>query len=106
MSIENQKGVKREMNDDTISELIRITQETNQKVGEMHTTIFGAQGQGGLIREHREFKEKTVEELRVLQKHREDMAIFKAKLVAVVGVVATIASYFGSKIAAVITKTP
>jgi len=94
------------MNDDLIAELVQNSRETNQKVGEMHTTIFGAQGQGGLLREHREFKESTQEELAMLQKHREEMTTFKSKLVLVVGIVASIASFFGSKIAALITKTP
>jgi len=101
----NQEG-NQGMNDDLIAELVQNSRETNQKVGEMHTTIFGAQGQGGLLREHREFKESTQEELAMLQKHREEMATFKAKLVLVVGIVASIASFFGSKIAALITKTP
>jgi hypothetical protein len=105
--IENKtEGNTGEMSDDLISELIQNSRDTNQKVGEMHTTIFGAQGQGGLIREHREFKEKTAKELEILQKHREEMSTFKAKLVAVVGVVATIASFFGSKIASLVTKAP
>ena len=94
------------MSDEMLSELIRNSRDTNQKVGEMHTTIFGAMGQGGLIRDHSEFKEKTRKELEILQKHREEMAAFKAKLVLVVGIVATIASFFGSKIAAIFTKTP
>jgi len=101
----NQEG-NQGMNDDLIAELVQNSRETNQKVGEMHTTIFGAQGQGGLLREHREFKESTQEELAMLQKHREEMTTFKSKLVLVVGIVASIASFFGSKIAALITKTP
>jgi len=94
------------MNEDYLSELIANSRETNQKVSEMHTTIYGAQGQGGMLREHQEFKVKTEKELEQLQKHREEMATFKAKLVLVVGIVASIASFFGSKIAAVLTKTP
>jgi hypothetical protein len=94
------------MNEGQLSELIQNSRDTNQKVNEMHTTIFGAQGQGGLLREHREFKESTMEELALLQKHREEMSTFKAKLIAVVGVVSTLASFFGSKIAALITKAP
>ena len=94
------------MNEGQLSELIQNSRDTNQKVNEMHTTIFGAQGQGGLLREHREFKEATLEELALLQKHREEMSTFKQKLVLVVGIVAMVASFFGSKIAAVFTKTP
>jgi len=94
------------MNEQQVGEMLQTIRETNQKVGEMHTTIFGAQGQGGLLREHREFKEETIEELSILQKHREEMATFKAKLVLVVGLVATVASFFGSKIAAALTKLP
>lgn len=93
------------MNEQQLSELIQNSRDTNQKVNEMHTTIFGAQGQGGLLREHREFKQATEGEISKLQKHREEMATFKAKLVLVVGIVASIASFFGSKIAAVLTNT-
>ena len=101
-----QEGNQGIMNEGQLSELIQNSRDTNQKVNEMHTTIFGAQGQGGLLREHREFKEETLEELALLQKHREEMSTLKAKLVLVVGIVATVASFFGSKIAAVFTKTP
>jgi hypothetical protein len=94
------------MNEGQLSELIQNSRDTNQKVNEMHTTIFGAQGQGGLLREHREFKESTLEELALLQKHREEMSAFKQKLVLVVGIVATVASFFGSKIASLIVKSP
>jgi len=94
------------MNDKQLGELLENARDTNHKVSQMHTTIFGAEGQGGLLREHREFKEATMEELALLQKHREEMATFKAKLVLVVGIVASIASFFGSKIAGVFTKTP
>jgi hypothetical protein len=94
------------MNEGQLSELIQNSRDTNQKVNEMHTTIFGAQGQGGLLREHREFKESTLEELALLQKHREEMSTLKAKLVLVVGIVATVASFFGSKIASLIVKAP
>ena len=94
------------MNEGQLSELIQNSRDTNQKVNEMHTTIFGAQGQGGLLREHREFKEATLEELALLQKHREEMSAFKQKLVLVVGIVATVASFFGSKIASLIVKSP
>ena len=101
-----QEGNPGIMNEVQLSELIQNSRDTNQKVNEMHTTIFGAQGQGGLLREHREFKEATLEELALLQKHREEMSTFKQKLVLVVGIVAMVASFFGSKIAAVFTKTP
>jgi len=94
------------MNDDLISELIQNSRDTNQKVGEMHTTIFGAQGQGGLIRDHKEFKAITESELARLNKHREEMTVFKAKLVAVVGVVSALMSFFGSKLAAIFFKSP
>ena len=47
-----------------------------------------------------------MEELTLLQKHREEMSAFKAKLVLMVGIVATIASFFGSKIASLIVKSP
>ena len=101
-----QEGNQGIMNEGQLSELIQNSRDTNQKVNEMHTTIFGAQGQGGLLREHREFKESTIEELALLQKHREEMSTFKAKLVLVVGIVATVASFFGSKIASLIVKSP
>jgi hypothetical protein len=101
-----QEGNQGIMNEGQLSELIQNSRDTNQKVNEMHTTIFGAQGQGGLLREHREFKESTMEELALLQRHREEMSTFKQKLVLVVGIVATVASFFGSKIASLITKTP
>ena len=101
-----QEGNTGGMSDEMLSELIRNSRDTNQKVGEMHTTIFGAQGQGGLIRDHQDFKAKTTKELELLQRHREEMAAFKAKLVLVVGIVATIASFFGSKIASIIVKSP
>ena len=101
-----QEGNTGVMNEGQLSELIQNSRDTNQKVNEMHTTIFGAQGQGGLLREHREFKESTLEELALLQKHREEMSAFKQKLVLVVGIVATVASFFGSKIASLIVKAP
>lgn len=101
-----QEGNTGIMNEGQLSELIQNSRDTNQKVNEMHTTIFGAQGQGGLLREHREFKESTLEELALLQKHREEMSAFKQKLVLVVGIVATVASFFGSKIASLIVKSP
>ena len=94
------------MNEGQLSELIQNSRDTNQKVSQMHTTIFGAEGQGGLLREHREFKESTLEELALLQKHREEMSAFKSKLVLVVGIVASVASFFGSKIASLIVKSP
>lgn len=94
------------MNDKQLGELLENARDTNHKVSQMHTTIFGAEGQGGLLREHREFKESTMEELALLQKHREEMSTFKAKLVLVVTLAASVASFFGSKIAAVFTKTP
>lgn len=77
-----------------------------EQVGQMHTIIFGAEGQGGLLRAHEAFKQETNRELVVLQKHREDINIFKAKLLVVVSVLSAIASYFGSKLAAVFNKTP
>ena len=94
------------MNDEQLSELIRNSRDTNQKVGEMHTTLFGAQGQGGLLRDHKDFKHETEMELTELQKHREEMVTFKAKLVAVIGIVSALASFFGSKIAAAFGKIP
>lgn len=94
------------MNDKQLGELLENARDTNHKVSQMHTTIFGAEGQGGLLREHREFKESTLEELALLHKHREEMSTFKQKLVLMVGIVATVASFFGSKIASLITKTP
>ncbi len=100
------KGINGNMEKELLSKLLETTEDTNKKVGEMHTTIFGAQGQGGLLREHKEFKEATEEELAILNKHREDMVTFKAKLLAVVGLISAIASFFGSKIASIISKTP
>ena len=94
------------LSDLQLNELLHNTRETNQKVNQMHTTIFGAEGQGGLIRAHETFKEQTNRELAVLQKHREEITVFKAKLLIVVSILSTIASFFGSKIASVFNKTP
>ena len=105
MSTNNTEG-NQGMNEELLGKLLSESRDTNQKVNEMHTTIFGAMGQGGLLREHREFKESTMDDLATLNKHREEMATFKAKLVLVVGIVATIASFFGSKIASLIAKAP
>ena len=101
-----QEGNNGEMNDELLSELIRNSRDTNQKVGEMHTTIFGAHGQGGLIREHHEFKTRTEAELEALRKHREEINLFKAKLVAVVAFASAVASFFGSKLATLVSKLP
>jgi hypothetical protein len=101
-----QEGNTGVMNEGQLSELIQNSRDTNHKVSQMHTTIFGAEGQGGLLREHREFKESTMEELALLQKHREEMSTFKQKLVLLVTLAASVASFFGSKIAALLTKTP
>lgn len=94
------------LSDLQLNELLHNTRETYQKVNEMHTTIFGAQGQGGLIRAHESFKQETNRELAILQKHREEITVFKAKLLIVVSILSTIASFFGSKIASVFNKTP
>lgn len=94
------------LSDLQVTELLHHTRETNKMVNEMHTTIFGAQGQGGLIRAHEAFKQETNRELAVLQRHREEITVFKAKLLVVVSILSTIASFFGSKIAAVFNKTP
>ena len=91
---------------DNLNELETLLRETHRQVGQIHTTIFGAEGQGGIIREHREFRARTELELQALRRHKEEINLFKAKLVAVVGVVATVASFFGSKIAAIVTKIP
>ncbi len=92
------------MDDNT--ELAQLLRETHRQVGQIHTTIFGAEGQGGMIREHREFRARTEAELEALRKHKEEINLFKAKLVAVVAFASAVASFFGSKLAAFVAKLP
>lgn len=99
-------GDKGNMEKELLSKLIETTEDTNRKVGEMHTTIFGAQGQGGLIRDHKEFKALTEKELEGLKKHKEEINLFKAKMLGMVGGVSLLASFLGSKIASAIFKIP
>ncbi len=106
MSVHNTEGNTGIMNDELVSELMRNSRDTNQKVNELHQTIFGAHGQGGIIREHHEFRVRTEAELEVLRKHREEINLFKAKLVAVVAFASAVASFFGSKLATLVSKIP
>lgn len=70
-----------------------MTQEQEQKldlmaekVGQIHTTLFGAEGQGGI---HRRVEK--------LESHREEMTAFKAKLLGMVTAASFLASAAGSK---------
>lgn len=56
------------------------------KVGAIHTTLFGAEGQGGLHRR-----------VEFLEKHKDEINAFKAKLLGMVTVVCFLASAAGSK---------
>ena len=56
------------------------------KVGAIHTTLFGTEGQGGLHRR-----------VETLERHREEITTFKAKLLGMVTVVCFLASAAGSK---------
>lgn len=57
-----------------------------EKVGAIHTTLFGVEKQGGLY--------KRVE---VLEAHKEEINSFKAKLLGMVTLVCFLASAAGSK---------
>ena len=85
-------------------ELKRLVHETNSKVSDVHTVLFGYSGEGGFMAQHREFKAKTEAELDILKRHKEEINIFKAKLVAVVALASAIFSFFGNKLAAYIAK--
>lgn len=60
-----------------------------EKVGAIHTTLFGAEGQGGIHRR-----------VEVLEKHKEEINTFKAKLLGMVTIVCFFASLAGTKIVA------
>jgi hypothetical protein len=60
-----------------------------EKVGAIHTTIFGTEGQGGL---HRRIEK--------LESHKEEINTFKAKLLGMVTGASLLASFAGTKIAA------
>jgi hypothetical protein len=57
------------------------------KVGAIHTTLFGAEGQGGI---HRRVER--------LEQHREEITVFKAKLLGMVTAVSFFGSLAGSKL--------
>lgn len=65
-----------------------------EKVGQIHTTLFGVEGQGGINR--------RVERLEV---HREEMTAFKAKMLGMVTAASFLASAAGSKFVAWIRGT-
>lgn len=94
------------METNQFEEIKKLVHETNQKVTEVHGVLFGHFGEGGFIRQHREFKDKTETEIDSLRKHREEVNIFKAKLIVVVSIAAAVFSFFGSKLAAFFTKLP
>lgn len=77
------------MEHDEFRELREIARETNEKVGQIHTTIFGAEGQGGILRDVAELK-----------KHKEEINNFKAKAIGVLMAASAIASFIGSKASA------
>lgn len=60
-----------------------------EKVGAIHTTLFGAEGQGGIHRR-----------VEMLEKHKEEINTFKAKLLGMVTIVCFLASLLGSKVIA------
>lgn len=53
-----------------------------------HFTLYGVEGDGGLVKD-----------VRVLQKHKEDISMFKAKLIGIVTGVSIMGSVVGSKLA-------
>lgn len=48
-----------------------ILRDIQTKVGEMHTTMFGAQGQGGIIRELKDIKQTQTEQSLMLADYPE-----------------------------------
>lgn len=92
------------MEDSQFAEIKKLVHETNQKVTDVHTVLFGYSGEGGFIRQHREFQVKTETELESLKKHREEVNLFKAKLLVVVAIASAIFSFFGSKLAVYFAK--
>lgn len=57
-------------------------------VGQMHTTLFGVEGQGGI---HRRVER--------LEEHREEMKGVMAKVFGALIVIGSVASFIGAKIA-------
>lgn len=49
------------MNDsqETLNRIEAKVDATQKQVGEIHVTVFGAQGQGGLLRDHAEIKNRV-----------------------------------------------
>lgn len=76
------------MDAEQFNDLREMTRETHNKVGQIHTTIFGAEGQGGVLRDVADLK-----------KHKEEMNAFKAKLLGMVMAASAFASFLGSKMA-------
>lgn len=69
------------------------------KVSEIHHTMFGVEGQGGIIREHREFRDHTNGQIAELRRHRDEMKTIMAKIFGALIVIGSIASFLGAKIA-------
>lgn len=59
-----------------------------EQVGQMHTTLFGVEGQGGI---HRRVER--------LEEHREEMKGIMAKVFGALIVIGSIASFLGAKLA-------
>jgi hypothetical protein len=57
------------MNEDRFTRLEELMEDTHSKVTLTHTTLFGAEGQGGVLRDVADLK-----------RHKEEMGLFKAKL--------------------------
>ena len=74
------------------------------KVGQIHSTIFGVEGQGGMLRDHRDFTEETHREISLLRRNSEELNTFKAKALGVILAVSTLITILGNKIAAFFTS--
>ncbi len=91
-------------NGDQLATFRDLLEDTNRKVGQMHTVVFGAEGQGGLIREHEKFANRTNAKLEELDRHKEEVNTFKAKVLGVVLAVSTIVTLLGNKLIAFFTQ--
>lgn len=83
------------MNDEQFTDLREMMRDTHEKVGQIHTTVFGVEGQGGLVREVAELK-----------KHKEEMTTFKAKLLGMVTAASALAAFVGGKLSSFFTTPP
>ena len=72
-------------------QVVRQISDIQAKLTEIHATIFGVEGQGGL---HRRIEK--------LEGHRDEINIFKAKMLGAVTVASAVASFLGVKIAAIL----